>query len=409
VITNIHEIFTTFAKILKMRKNSNTGRGEARKRTNKTSERPSKRSSDKTSNRSSASASERSSVKSSGRSSYGASERSSDKTSNRSSGSTTERSSGKSSGRSSYGASERFSDKTSNRSSERSSGKPSERSSYGSSERSTDKPYQKENRFKGKKTNTDESNTDGLKKSSEKKGYKLGEKIRLNRFLANSGVCSRREADQFIATGCVTVNGSICAELGTKVSLNDDVRFNGEQLNPQNKVYLLLNKPKGFVTTTDDPQERKTVMDLVNNACPERIYPVGRLDKETTGLLLFTNDGDIAKKLTHPSYQKKKIYHAFLDKPLTKNHLLEMANGVELEDGIISADAINYVDNDDKREIGIEIHSGRNRIIRRFFAHMGYEVLKLDRVYFAGLTKKNIPRGKYRFLTPSEINQLKMH
>ena len=241
-----------------------------------------------------------------------------------------------------------------------------------------------------------------------KKGFKLDEKIRLNRFLSNSGVCSRREADKYIETGCVTVNGKIVSELGTKVLLSDDVRFNGQQLNPQNKIYLLLNKPKGFVTTTDDPQERKTVMDLVDKACPERIYPVGRLDKDTTGVLLFTNDGDLAKKLTHPSYDKKKIYHIHLDKPLTKNDLLEIAKGIELDDGFISADSINYVSEDDKREVGIEIHSGRNRIVRRIFAKMGYEVVKLDRVLFAGLTKKNLPRGHFRFLTQAEINQLKM-
>lgn len=232
--------------------------------------------------------------------------------------------------------------------------------------------------------------------------------MRLNRFLSNSGVCSRREADKYIESGCVTVNGKVVSELGSKVSLSDEVKFSGQSLNPQRKVYLLLNKPRGFVTTTDDPQERKTVMHLVENACSERIYPVGRLDKETSGVLLFTNDGDLSKKLTHPSYQKKKIYHVHLDKPLTKNHLLEIARGFDLEDGFIAADAISYVKEDDKHEVGIEIHSGRNRIVRRIFAHLGYEVKKLDRVYFAGLTKKNLPRGKSRFLTQSEINQLKM-
>lgn len=245
-------------------------------------------------------------------------------------------------------------------------------------------------------------------KPVEKKGFRPDEKIRLNRFLSNSGVCSRREADTFIQSGCVTVNGKIISELGSKVSINDDVRFNGQQLTPERKVYLLLNKPKGFVTTTDDPQERKTVMNLIENACPERVYPVGRLDMDTTGLLLFTNDGDLVKKLTHPSHSRKKIYQAYLDKPLTKNHLLEIAKGVELEDGFVAADAINYVDENDKREIGIEIHSGQNRVVRRIFAHLGYEVQKLDRVYFAGLTKKNLPRGKWRFLSQMEINLLKM-
>lgn len=246
-----------------------------------------------------------------------------------------------------------------------------------------------------------------LKPKPKPKGYKMDEKIRLNRFLANAGVCSRREADQFISSGCVTVNGKIVSEMGCKVTLSDDVRFNGQQLNPEQKVYLLLNKPKGFVTTTDDPQERKTVMDLVGKACQERIYPVGRLDKETTGVLLFTNDGDLAKKLTHPSHNKKKIYHVFLDKPLSKNDLLQIAEGIELEDGFIASDSINYV-NDDKREVGIEIHSGKNRIVRRIFSHLGYNVDKLDRVYFAGLTKKNLPRGRYRFLTKTEVNHLKM-
>ncbi|MFA9390881.1 MAG: pseudouridine synthase [Prolixibacteraceae bacterium] len=270
------------------------------------------------------------------------------------------------------------------------------------------------NRYKGKpgkdepaKINKEEKEEAPIK-PIVKKGFKLDEKIRLNRYLSNSGVCSRREADKYIETGCVKVNGKIVSELGTKVSLDDDVRFNGQQLNPQNKMYLLLNKPKGFVTTTDDPQERKTVMHLIEKACQERIYPVGRLDKETTGVLLFTNDGDLAKKLTHPSYNKKKIYHVTLDKPLTKNDLLEIAKGIELDDGPIAADAIDYAVETDKREVGIEIHSGRNRIVRRIFEKMGYQVEKLDRVYFAGLTKKNVPRGKFRFLTQAEINQLKM-
>ncbi len=242
----------------------------------------------------------------------------------------------------------------------------------------------------------------------KKTGFGLNEKIRLNRFLSNSGVCSRRDADMYIQTGCVTVNGKMVSELGSKVSLNDEVRFNGQLLNPENKVYLLLNKPKGYVTTTEDPQERKTVMDLIKNACSERIYPVGRLDKETSGVLLFSNDGELVKKLTHPSYNKKKIYHVFLDKPLTKAHLLEIARGIVLDDGPIAADAISYPNEEDKREVGIEIHSGRNRVVRRIFEQLGYKVEKLDRVLFAGLTKKNLPRGKWRFLTPSEITQLKI-
>lgn len=240
------------------------------------------------------------------------------------------------------------------------------------------------------------------------KGFKMGEKIRLNRYLANSGVCSRREADRLIEAGTVTVNGKVVSELGAKVSLEDDVRFNGTQLNPERKVYLVLNKPKDYVTTTDDPQERKTVMDLVKNACTERIYPVGRLDKDTSGILLFTNDGEMAKKLTHPSFAKKKLYHVHLDKPLAKNHLLDIAQGIVLEDGTIAADSINYANEEDKSEVGIEIHSGRNRIVRRIFEHLGYKVIKLDRVLFAGLTKKNLPRGRWRFLTQAEINLLKM-
>jgi 23S rRNA pseudouridine2605 synthase len=276
-----------------------------------------------------------------------------------------------------------------------------------------DKPWAKKASFKKPFSKTvapkkEFKNSSRPDRPVAKRGFKPDEKIRLNRFLANSGVCSRREADTFIQSGCVTVNGKIVSELGSKVAVTDDVRFNGQQLTPERKVYLLLNKPKGFVTTTDDPQERKTVMDLIDNACDERIYPVGRLDKETTGLLLFTNDGDLVKKLTHPSHSRKKIYHVLLDKPLTKNNLLEIAKGIELEDGFVAADAINYVDETDKREIGIEIHSGQNRVVRRIFAHLGYEVQRLDRVYFAGLTKKNLPRGKWRFLTPMEINQLKM-
>lgn len=240
------------------------------------------------------------------------------------------------------------------------------------------------------------------------KPRKNDDKIRLNRYLSNSGVCSRREADTYIETGCVTVNGKIVTELGTRVSISDEVKFSGQVLNPQKKVYLLLNKPKGYVTTTDDPQQRKTVMDLVQNACKERFYPVGRLDLNTSGVLLFTNDGELSKKLTHPSHNIKKIYHVVLDKPLTKNHLLEIARGIDLDDGRIAADAIDYADEENKREIGIEIHSGRNRIVRRIFEHFGYNIEKLDRVFFAGLTKKNLPRGKWRFLTQIEINQLKM-
>lgn len=234
------------------------------------------------------------------------------------------------------------------------------------------------------------------------------EGIRLNRFIANAGICSRREADTYIGTGVVTINGKQITELGTKVMPGDEVRFDGRLLKAEAKVYLLLNKPKDFVTTTDDPHAERTVMDIVKNACEERIYPVGRLDKNTTGLLLFTNDGDLSRKLTHPSHQMKKIYQATLDKPLAKKDLEQIATGIELEDGFIAADAISYINNEEKTEIGIEIHSGRNRLVRRIFEHFGYRVKKLDRVWFAGLTKKNLPRGKYRFLTEKEIKFLKM-
>jgi len=233
--------------------------------------------------------------------------------------------------------------------------------------------------------------------------------IRLNRFIANSGVCSRREADKYIASGVVTVNGNVVTEMGARVSPGDDVRFDGRRLNAEKKVYLLLNKPKDFVTTTDDPHAEKTVMDLVKNACNERIYPVGRLDRNTTGVLLFTNDGDLSTKLTHPSHNMKKIYQVSLDKSLTKEHLMQIAEGVELEDGRVAADAISFVNPNDRTEIGVEIHSGKNRIIRRIFEHLGYRIKKLDRVYFAGLTKKGLPRGKWRLLSEKEVHFLKMN
>jgi 23S rRNA pseudouridine2605 synthase len=232
--------------------------------------------------------------------------------------------------------------------------------------------------------------------------------MRLNRFIANAGVCSRREADTYISAGMVSVNGNIVTELGVKVLPTDEVRFDGTKLNTEKKVYLLLNKPKDFVTTTDDPHADKIVMDLVKDACPERIYPVGRLDRNTTGLLLFTNDGDLSKRLTHPSHTMKKVYQVSLDRPVTMEHLQQIADGIELEDGKIAADAISYISHEEKDEVGIEIHTGRNRIVRRIFEHFGYRVKKLDRVLFAGLTKKNLPRGKYRFLTEKEIQFLKM-
>ena len=233
--------------------------------------------------------------------------------------------------------------------------------------------------------------------------------LRLNKFIANSGICSRREADKLIEAGKIRVNGKVVTDLGIKVSNKDKVTYNKKNLSSESPVYILLNKPKGFITTTDDPFERKTVMSLVKKACPQRIYPVGRLDRETTGLLLFTNDGDIAKKLTHPKHEIKKIYYAVLDKPLEMIHLEKIATGIDLEDGFVKADKIAYITGTtDEREVGIELHSGKNRIIRRIFQSQGYEVKKLDRVYFAGLTKKDIPRGKWRFLKDKEINMLKM-
>ena len=232
--------------------------------------------------------------------------------------------------------------------------------------------------------------------------------IRLNRFIANAGICSRREADTYITAGMVTINGNPVTELGTKVKAGDDVRFDGQRIYPEKKIYLLLNKPKDYVTTTDDPHADKIVMDLIKDACDERVYPVGRLDRGTTGVLLFTNDGDLSKKLTHPSHNMKKIYQVSLDKPVTLNHLQQIADGVELEDGNVHADAISYINQMEKNEIGIEIHSGKNRVVRRIFEHLGYRVRKLDRVYFAGLTKKNLPRGKWRLLTEKEIQYLKM-
>ncbi|MCE1199717.1 MAG: rRNA pseudouridine synthase [Marinilabiliales bacterium] len=232
--------------------------------------------------------------------------------------------------------------------------------------------------------------------------------IRLNRFIANAGMCSRREADTYIATGCVTVNGKIVSEMGHKIKMGDAVSFNGKLLTIERKVYVLLNKPKGFVTTVEDPHADKTVMDLVQQACPERIYPVGRLDKNTTGLLMLTNDGDLTKRLTHPKYNRKKIYHVHLDQKVTRAHLDQIIDGIELEDGFVAADSVSYADEEDKKQVGIEIHSGKNKIVRRIFEHLGYKVMKLDRVYFCGLTKKNLARGQWRFLTQEEINMLKM-
>lgn len=249
-----------------------------------------------------------------------------------------------------------------------------------------------------------------MKKQIEykEKHYDPDEPVRLNRYLANAGVCSRREADTFIQAGVVKVNGVVVTELGTKVKRSDEVMFHDQAVNMEKKVYVLLNKPKDYVTTSDDPQNRKTVMDLVKNACRERIYPVGRLDRNTTGVLLLTNDGDLATKLTHPQYLKKKIYHVYCDKNVTAADMRQIADGITLADGEIHADAIDYASDVDRKQVGIEIHSGRNRIVRRIFEHLGYKVVKLDRVYFAGLTKKNVRRGDWRFLTQDEVNMLKM-
>ncbi len=233
------------------------------------------------------------------------------------------------------------------------------------------------------------------------------EQIRLNKFMANAGICSRREADEFIQQGLVKVNGNVVTELGSKISHSDVVEYDNKVVALERKCYILLNKPKDCVTTSDDPNGRLTVLDLVKGACNERIYPVGRLDRNTTGVLLLTNDGDLASKLTHPQYVKKKIYHVWTDKDISEDDMQRIADGIELEDGEIHADAISYATDTDRNQAGIEIHSGRNRIVRRIFESLGYHVTKLDRVYFAGLTKKNLPRGRWRYLTQEEVNFLK--
>lgn len=243
----------------------------------------------------------------------------------------------------------------------------------------------------------------------ERAAAKKSGAIRLNRYIALSGVCSRREADELIATGAVTVNGQICTVMGTLVKPEDKVVVGGQKLKAEKKVYLLMNKPKGYITTLDDPQQRHTVMELIGDACPERIYPVGRLDRNTTGVLLFTNDGDMAKKLTHPSHGARKIYHVGLDKPFAKADMEALLQGLTLEDGPVEVDDAEYVEDTHRKEVGVQIHSGRNRIVRRIFEHLGYKVCKLDRVLFAELTKKNLARGEWRFLTEAEVNFLKMN
>ena len=298
-----------------------------------------------------------------------------------------------------------------------------ERRSFGEKKQGTEKPFEKKFDKRGGEKKFDKKPF-GEKKAfgDKKRSFKRDDErprnypkfnperqtgdIRLNRFLAQSGICSRREADDFITAGLVTVNGEIVTELGTKVKPTDEVKFNDERIQGEKKVYLVLNKPKGYVTSLEDPHAEKVVMDLVKNACTERIYPVGRLDKNSLGLLLFTNDGDLTKTLTHPSYRKKKIYQVSLDKPLTRADMDRLAEGITLEDGEIFADEISYL-KDNKQEVGVEIHSGRNRIVRRMFEFLGYTVTKLDRVYYAGLTKKNLKRGAWRFLTKEEVQRLK--
>ncbi len=271
------------------------------------------------------------------------------------------------------------------------------------------KPYNN-NRRQQRPGDYDPNTKYSMKKRIEYKeqNYDPNEPVRLNKFLANAGVCSRREADEFIQAGVVTVNGNVVTELGTKVLRTDEVRFHDQPVNPEKKVYVLLNKPKDYVTTSDDPQQRKTVMDLVKDACTERIYPVGRLDRNTTGVLLLTNDGDLASKLTHPKYLKKKIYHVYLDRNVTAHDLQQIAEGITLDDGDIRADDVQYAHPTDKKQVGIEIHSGKHRIVRRIFESLGYKVTKLDRVQFAGLTKKNLQRGDWRYLTEEEVDRLRM-
>ena len=270
--------------------------------------------------------------------------------------------------------------------------------------------YGQQGGYRQRTADYDPNATYSMKKRIEYNNEHLdpNEPIRLNTYLPNAGVCSRREADEFIQAGVVTVNGNVVTELGTKVVRTDEVKFHDQPVTLEKKVYVLLNKPKDYVTTSDDPQQRKTVMDLVKNVCPERIYPVGRLDRHTTGVLLLTNDGDLASKLTHPKFLKKKVYHVYLDKNVTAHDMQQIATGIELEDGEIHADDIQYASDTDKSQVGSEIHSGKNRIVRRIFESLGYRVVKLDRVQFAGLTKKNLRRGDWRFLTEKEVEMLRM-
>jgi 23S rRNA pseudouridine2605 synthase len=269
----------------------------------------------------------------------------------------------------------------------------------------------KSSRVAGKSLIKTERKIIGTKKQfgeTHKTGHE-NEQIRLNKYIASTGICSRREADEYIHAGLITVNGKLVSELGIKISPVDIVKYDGRILREEKKVYIVMNKPKDYVTTVEDPHAKKTVLDLVKGACKERIYPVGRLDRNTTGVLLLTNDGELTKRLTHPKFEKLKIYHVQLNKGLKPADLEKAATGITLEDGFIKADAVNYADSSDKSQVGIEIHSGRNHIVRRIFEYLGYEVVRLDRVYFAGLTKKNLHRGEWRFLMQKEIAMLKMN
>ena len=290
------------------------------------------------------------------------------------------------------------------RSEDKSYDKPAKRSFGRSEDKSFDKPERKNFSKPGKKSFSRSKGKPGREALPERKD---GE--RLNKYVANAGICSRREADVLIANGAITVNGKIVTELGTRVLSGDIVKYDGQRLNNEKKVYVLLNKPKDYITTVDDPQERKTVLQILGNSFKERLYPVGRLDRNTTGLLLLTNDGELTKRLTHPAHRVKKIYHATLDKAITKNDILAIAAGVQLDGYFIKPDSIAFASPDSKKEVGIEIHSGQNRVVRRIFEHFGYKVTKLDRVIFAGLTKKDIPRGKWRQLSDKEVSYLKMH
>jgi 23S rRNA pseudouridine2605 synthase len=243
--------------------------------------------------------------------------------------------------------------------------------------------------------------------TSDRSKAEKGGMIRLNKYIAASGVCSRRDADEIIKKGEITVNGRVITDLGTRIKPDDDVRYRKKRLSAEKKVYILMNKPKDFVTTVEDPHAERTVIDLIGKKCPERVYPVGRLDKATTGVLLLTNDGDLAGKLTHPRYKRKKIYHVFLDRDVTKNDMIKLSEGIDLDGELVAADAVSYVEQEDRSQVGIELHSGQNRVVRRLFEDLGYRIRKLDRVYFAGLTKKNLPRGRWRFLTEKEISMLK--